>query len=193
MTARLFVFSCVVVLLVVVPATAKPFLTPPKILKSSDGIDITAQLEDWFTRPIVRVIQSGIPLQIIFIVKVYKTHEWWFDSTIYTRELKKQVQYEQKAGIYTLSVYNHKHVLVRQVTLDDLQAVEKAVKNMVMHIPLEDLQVYSQRNCYARIQAYMVDRYEFYRIPFSFKTGWAKSRLFTLREFWNKNVNATPE
>lgn len=82
---------------------SSPFIADISVTNSSSDLLLSAKLKGGFTTEIEEIIHSGAPTTFTYYIKVMRYRSGWYDSTEYSKTIKRTVKYDVLKKEYKFS------------------------------------------------------------------------------------------
>lgn len=174
--------ATVLVLLSVTPAAVadrgdKAALTQPVITLEGRQVQVGLRLENAFDPELVERIDSGLPTEIVYRMRLVRDHPRWFDNTLDERELQVVAMYNAVTREYLVNFKQDGKLTGSRVvrSIDELETAMTRFENLEV-FTLDQ----SRRRLVVRARAILGSRNALGFIPTKVTTEWAESRKFRL-------------
>ncbi len=82
---------------------SSPFIADISVTNSSSDLLLSAKLKGGFTTEIEEIIHSGAPATFTYYIKLMRYRSGWYDSTEYSKTIKRTVKYDVLKKEYKFS------------------------------------------------------------------------------------------
>jgi len=102
---------------------------------SKNQVEVAIKAENCFNHDLEKIIFNGIPVKLLFDIKLYRHSRYWFDQEISTLKINHIIKYDNLKDLFIIHYSNKDDSTVKVDDLIEAESLVSSINNLTIVTP----------------------------------------------------------